>query len=56
MTAAHRSDAQREAQLERDLIRVLRENVERARPDVAETNNSNVNWLHRGERFFLFDH
>ena len=52
--AAYRRDTQREAQLERDLIGIFREDIERTGADVAESDDSKIHWLHKG--FFLFDH
>jgi hypothetical protein len=44
--AAHRSYSQTVAELLRDLIAVFREDVERARPDIAEADNADIDFLH----------
>ena len=39
--------SQRKAQLQRDIARVFRKDVERARADVAQTDDAYLNWLHK---------
>ena len=49
--AAHRRHVQAEAELERDLFRILGQNGERARAHVAQADDSHVDFLHLGLLF-----
>ena len=44
--AAHRHDAEREAELLRDQLGVFREDVQGPEADVAETDDADVDWFH----------